>query len=43
MDKLMLQKHKPRFVDESNLPIGYYDEVNLHGKREACIINVRKL
>ncbi len=43
MDKLMLPKYKPLFLDESNLPAGYYDEVNPHGKREACTINVRKL
>ena len=43
MNGTMLQEKRPKFVDTNNLPIGYYDEVDPHAKRTACIINIRKL
>lgn len=43
MNGMILQEKIPKFVDTTNLPSGYFDEVNPHAKRPPCSINIRKL
>ena len=43
MNGTMSKVKMPKYVDQNNLPKGYFDEVNPHARRVASTINIRKL